>query len=166
MLPILGMVCNHSVPAWGLSRILGKMFKVQLLNAEALGKGLNVLCVLLGFNSSIQLCSWNITLVPKWALITVAVAGAILLLLFLICIIKCCCCKKKPKKKERIGLCTVSNSTTTSLVRPALPSVPPPSSLRGLLLHCPAPRMVGAQHGRDTAERILRVVLLSAAGTA
>ncbi|NWR13189.1 SYT1 protein, partial [Paradoxornis webbianus] len=51
---------------------------------------------------------------PTWALITVAVAGAILLLLFLICIIKCCCSKKKPKKKERISLCVVSNSTTTS----------------------------------------------------
>ncbi|NXR66041.1 SYT1 protein, partial [Rhadina sibilatrix] len=57
---------------------------------------------------------------PKWALITVAVAGAILLLLFLICIIKCCCTKKRPKKKERIGLCAVSNSTTTNLVQPEM----------------------------------------------
>ncbi|NXP42183.1 SYT1 protein, partial [Leiothrix lutea] len=78
---------------------------------------------------------------PKWALITLAVAGAILLLLFLICIIKCCCNKKKPKKKERISLYPVSNSTTTNLVRPAFPSIPPSSSLRGLLLHCPAPGM-------------------------
>ncbi|NXD96057.1 SYT1 protein, partial [Chaetorhynchus papuensis] len=62
----------------------------------------------------------NIAPVPKWALITVAVAGAILLLLFLICIIKCCCSKKRPKKKERIGLCAVSNSTTTSLVQPEM----------------------------------------------
>ncbi|NWI39385.1 SYT1 protein, partial [Picathartes gymnocephalus] len=75
----------------------------------------------------------NISPVPKWALITVAVAWAILLLLFLICIIKCCCRKKKPKKKERIGLCAFSNSTTTSLVHPAFPSIPPPSSLRGKL---------------------------------
>ncbi|NXV02414.1 SYT1 protein, partial [Cettia cetti] len=60
----------------------------------------------------------NIAPVPKWALITMAVAGSILLLLFLICIIKCCCSKKKPKKKERIGLCAVSNSTTTNLVQP------------------------------------------------
>ncbi|XP_039923705.1 synaptotagmin-8 [Hirundo rustica] len=57
---------------------------------------------------------------PKWALITVAVAGAILLLLFLICIVKCCCSKKKPKKKERIGLCAVSNSTMTNLVQPEM----------------------------------------------
>ncbi|XP_032547024.1 synaptotagmin-8 [Chiroxiphia lanceolata] len=57
---------------------------------------------------------------PKWALITVAVAGAILLLLFLICIIRCCCGKKKPKKKERISLCPVSNSTTASLVQPEM----------------------------------------------
>ncbi|XP_014107617.1 PREDICTED: synaptotagmin-8 isoform X1 [Pseudopodoces humilis] len=57
---------------------------------------------------------------PKWALITVAVAGAILLLLFLICITKCCCSKKKSKKKERIGLCAVSNSTTTNLVQPEM----------------------------------------------
>nr|XP_041572463.1 synaptotagmin-8 [Taeniopygia guttata] len=89
---------------------------------------------------------------PKWALITVAVAGAILLLLFLVCIIKCCCTKKKHKKKERIGLCAISNSTTINLVRPAFPSIPPPSPLRGLLLHCPAPGMVGARHGRDIAE--------------
>uniref|UniRef100_A0A8C5J9Y1 Synaptotagmin 8 n=1 Tax=Junco hyemalis TaxID=40217 RepID=A0A8C5J9Y1_JUNHY len=90
---------------------------------------------------------------PKWALITVAVAGAILLLLFLICIIKCCCTKKKPKKKERIGLCTVSNPTTINLVRAAFPSISSPSlPLRCLLLHCPAPGMVGAQHGRDMAE--------------
>uniref|UniRef100_A0A8C3N0A9 Uncharacterized protein n=1 Tax=Geospiza parvula TaxID=87175 RepID=A0A8C3N0A9_GEOPR len=86
--------------------------------------------------------------VPKWALITVALAGAILLLLFLICIIKCCCTKKKPKKKERISLCTVSNPTTINLVRAAFPLIPPPSPLRGLL-HCPAPGTVGAQHGRD-----------------
>uniref|UniRef100_A0A8C3P4Z5 Synaptotagmin 8 n=1 Tax=Cyanoderma ruficeps TaxID=181631 RepID=A0A8C3P4Z5_9PASS len=58
--------------------------------------------------------------IPKWALITVAVAGAILLLLFLICIVKCCCSKKKPRKKERIGLCAVSNSTTTNLVQPEM----------------------------------------------
>ncbi|KAL9850066.1 synaptotagmin-8 isoform 1-T7 [Geothlypis trichas] len=57
---------------------------------------------------------------PKWALITVAVAGAILLLLFLICIIKCCCTKKKPKKKERIGLSAVSNPTTINLVQPEM----------------------------------------------
>ncbi|XP_077640378.1 synaptotagmin-8 [Lonchura striata] len=57
---------------------------------------------------------------PKWALITVAVSGAILLLLFLICIIKCCCTKKKHKKKERIGLCAVSNSTTINLVQPEM----------------------------------------------
>ncbi|XP_039584349.1 synaptotagmin-8 isoform X2 [Passer montanus] len=57
---------------------------------------------------------------PKWALITVAVAGAILLLLFLICIIKCCCTKRKPKKKERIGLCAVSNPTTINLVQPEM----------------------------------------------
>ncbi|NWI78781.1 SYT1 protein, partial [Dryoscopus gambensis] len=57
---------------------------------------------------------------PRWALIAVAVAGAILLLLFLICIVKCCCSKKKPKKKERIGLCAVNNSTTTSLVQPEM----------------------------------------------
>ncbi|XP_027530045.1 synaptotagmin-8 [Neopelma chrysocephalum] len=57
---------------------------------------------------------------PKWALIAVAVAGAILLLLFLICIIRCCCVKKKPKKKERISLCPVSNSTTASLVQPEM----------------------------------------------
>ncbi|NXO85512.1 SYT1 protein, partial [Sitta europaea] len=57
---------------------------------------------------------------PEWALISVAVAGAILLLLFLICIIKCCCSKKKPKKEERIGLCTVSNSTTINLVQPEM----------------------------------------------
>ncbi|NXE36447.1 SYT1 protein, partial [Ptilorrhoa leucosticta] len=62
----------------------------------------------------------NIAPVPKWALITVAVAGAVLLLLFLICIVKCCCSKKKPKKKERIGLCAVSSSTTTSLVQPEM----------------------------------------------
>uniref|UniRef100_A0A8C3Q998 Uncharacterized protein n=1 Tax=Geospiza parvula TaxID=87175 RepID=A0A8C3Q998_GEOPR len=68
--------------------------------------------------------------VPKWALITVALAGAILLLLFLICIIKCCCTKKKPKKKERISLCTVSNPTTINLVRAAFPLIPPPSPLR------------------------------------
>ncbi|XP_027744531.1 synaptotagmin-8 [Empidonax traillii] len=57
---------------------------------------------------------------PKWALIAVAVAGAILLLLFLICIIRCCSGKKKPKKKERISLCPVSNSTTASLVQPEM----------------------------------------------
>ncbi|NXK64576.1 SYT1 protein, partial [Sylvietta virens] len=62
----------------------------------------------------------NIAPVPKWALIAVAVAGAVLLLLFLICIVKCCCSKKKPKKKERIGLCAVSNSTTTNLVQPEM----------------------------------------------
>ncbi|NXY02086.1 SYT1 protein, partial [Pteruthius melanotis] len=62
----------------------------------------------------------NIAPVPKWALITMAVAGAILLLLFLICVIKCCCRKKKPKKKERISLCAVSNPTTTSLVQPEM----------------------------------------------
>ncbi|NWS13709.1 SYT1 protein, partial [Pachyramphus minor] len=62
----------------------------------------------------------NIAPVPKWALIAVAVAGAILLLLFLICIIRCCCGKKKPKKKERISLCPVSNSTTASLVQPEM----------------------------------------------
>ncbi|NWI88432.1 SYT1 protein, partial [Pitta sordida] len=57
---------------------------------------------------------------PKWALIAVAVAVAILLLLFLICVVRCCCGKKKPKKKERINLCTVSNSTTASLVQPEM----------------------------------------------
>ncbi|NXF92914.1 SYT1 protein, partial [Eubucco bourcierii] len=57
---------------------------------------------------------------PKWALIAVAVAGAILFLLFLICIIKCCCCKKKPKKKERVGLLAVSSSTTANLVQPEM----------------------------------------------
>ncbi|NWS80637.1 SYT1 protein, partial [Toxostoma redivivum] len=57
---------------------------------------------------------------PKWALITVAVAGAVLLLLFLICIVKCCCSKKKPKKKERISLCAVNNSTATNLVQPEM----------------------------------------------
>ncbi|XP_053835403.1 synaptotagmin-8 [Vidua macroura] len=57
---------------------------------------------------------------PKWTLITVAVAGAILLLLFLICIVKCCCTKRRPKKKERIGLCTISNSTTINLVQPEM----------------------------------------------
>ncbi|NWQ64856.1 SYT1 protein, partial [Neopipo cinnamomea] len=57
---------------------------------------------------------------PKWALIAVAVAGAILLLLFLICIIRCCCGKKKPKKKERISLCPISSSTTASLVQPEM----------------------------------------------
>ncbi|NXI11203.1 SYT1 protein, partial [Irena cyanogastra] len=57
---------------------------------------------------------------PEWALITVAVAGAILLLLVLICIFKCCCCKKKPKKKERIGLRAVSSSTTINLVQPEM----------------------------------------------
>ncbi|NXR27386.1 SYT1 protein, partial [Cinclus mexicanus] len=62
----------------------------------------------------------NIAPVPKWALITVAVAGAILLLLFLVCIVKCCCSKKKPKKKETIGLCAVSNSSTTNLVQPEM----------------------------------------------
>ncbi|NWU76374.1 SYT1 protein, partial [Onychorhynchus coronatus] len=62
----------------------------------------------------------NIAPVPKWALIAVAVAGAILLLLFLICIIRCCCGKKKPKKKERISLRPVSNSTTASLVQPEM----------------------------------------------
>ncbi|NXL78149.1 SYT1 protein, partial [Leptocoma aspasia] len=62
----------------------------------------------------------NIAPVPKWALITVAVAGGILLLFFLICIVKCCCSKKKPKKKERISLCAVSNSTTTNLVQPEM----------------------------------------------
>ncbi|NXU87959.1 SYT1 protein, partial [Xiphorhynchus elegans] len=57
---------------------------------------------------------------PKWALISVAVAVAILLVLFLICIIRCCCGKKKPKKKERINVCGISNSTTASLVQPEM----------------------------------------------
>ncbi|NXF72925.1 SYT1 protein, partial [Sclerurus mexicanus] len=57
---------------------------------------------------------------PKWALISVAVAVAILLLLFIICIVRCCCGKKKPKKKERINLCGISNSTTASLVQPEM----------------------------------------------
>lgn len=43
LLPIWGMVFSPSLPAWGLSRILGAILKVQLLNAEAPGKGLNVL---------------------------------------------------------------------------------------------------------------------------
>uniref|UniRef100_A0A8D2QQM8 Synaptotagmin 8 n=1 Tax=Zosterops lateralis melanops TaxID=1220523 RepID=A0A8D2QQM8_ZOSLA len=68
-----------------------------------------------------------------WALITVAVAGAILLLLFLICIFKCCCSKKKPKKKERISLCAVSNSTTTNLV----PQLPDPILLHPVTLCLP-----------------------------
>uniref|UniRef100_A0A663M873 Synaptotagmin 8 n=1 Tax=Athene cunicularia TaxID=194338 RepID=A0A663M873_ATHCN len=54
--------------------------------------------------------------VPKWALITIAVAVVVLLLLFLICIIRCCCRKKKPKKKERVSLQTVGNSTMANLV--------------------------------------------------
>ncbi|NXG77435.1 SYT1 protein, partial [Baryphthengus martii] len=62
----------------------------------------------------------NITPVPKWVFITVAVAAAILLLLFLICIIRCCCGKKQPRKKERVNLHTVSSSTTASLVQPEL----------------------------------------------
>ncbi|NXD71998.1 SYT1 protein, partial [Eolophus roseicapillus] len=62
----------------------------------------------------------NVTPVPKWALIAVAVAVAILLLLFLICIIRCCCGKKKPKKKERVSLHAVSSSTTASLVQPEM----------------------------------------------
>ncbi|NXI92113.1 SYT1 protein, partial [Psophia crepitans] len=57
---------------------------------------------------------------PKWALITVAVAVAIFFLLFLICIVRCCCGKKKPKKKERVNLCAVSGSTTASLVQPEM----------------------------------------------
>uniref|UniRef100_A0A672TQF0 Synaptotagmin 8 n=1 Tax=Strigops habroptila TaxID=2489341 RepID=A0A672TQF0_STRHB len=119
-MPIWGMVSSHSLPTWGLSRIIGAVLKVQLLNAGAPGRGLNALYMFLFvFNSSVHLCSPNVTPVPKWALIAVAVAVAILLLLFLICIIRCCCGKKKPKKKERVSLHAVSSSTTASLVRPS-----------------------------------------------
>lgn len=45
LLPIWGMVFSHSLPAWGLSNILGALLKVQLLNAEAPGRDLNVLCI-------------------------------------------------------------------------------------------------------------------------
>uniref|UniRef100_A0A8B9FH34 Synaptotagmin 8 n=1 Tax=Amazona collaria TaxID=241587 RepID=A0A8B9FH34_9PSIT len=92
---------------------------------------------LLGFNSSVCLCSLNVTPVPKWALITVAVAVAILLL-FLICIIRCCCGKKKPKKKERVSFHAVSSSTTASLVHPPfciLLLSPSPQSSGPILLH-------------------------------
>ncbi|XP_008502911.2 synaptotagmin-8 [Calypte anna] len=57
---------------------------------------------------------------PKWALISVAVAVAVLLLLLLICIISCCCHKKKPKKKERVSLHPISNSTMANLVQPEM----------------------------------------------
>ncbi|NWU93089.1 SYT1 protein, partial [Upupa epops] len=57
---------------------------------------------------------------PRWALIAMGVAVAVLLLLFLICIAKCCCCKKKHKKKERVNLQAVSSSTTASLVQPEM----------------------------------------------
>ncbi|NXD83796.1 SYT1 protein, partial [Halcyon senegalensis] len=57
---------------------------------------------------------------PRWALIAVGVAVAILFLLFLICIIRCCCGKKKPRKKERVNLHNVISSTTASLVQPEL----------------------------------------------
>lgn len=122
--------------------------KVQPLNAEAPGRGLNALYMfLLGFNSSVHLCSPNIAPVPKWALIAVAVAVGVLLLLFLICIVRCCCGKKKPKKKERVSVPAVSSSTTASLVRLAFPSPPPPSSLRSLLPCCLVLGLVGARHG-------------------
>uniref|UniRef100_A0A8D0EMY6 Synaptotagmin 8 n=1 Tax=Strix occidentalis caurina TaxID=311401 RepID=A0A8D0EMY6_STROC len=111
------MVSSCSHPAWGLSRIIGAILKVQLRNAEAPGRGLNALYIfLLDFNSSVHPRSPNVAPVPKWALIAVAVAVAVLLLLFLICIIRCCCRKKKPKKKERVSLHTVGNSTMASLV--------------------------------------------------
>uniref|UniRef100_A0A8B9RYM1 Synaptotagmin 8 n=1 Tax=Accipiter nisus TaxID=211598 RepID=A0A8B9RYM1_9AVES len=110
-------VSSLSLPAWGLSRIIRAILKVQPLNAEAPGRGLNALYMfLLGFNSSVHLCSPNIAPVPKWALIAVAVAVGVLLLLFLICIVRCCCGKKKPKKKERVSMSAVSSSTTASLV--------------------------------------------------
>uniref|UniRef100_A0A8C0FAH7 Synaptotagmin 8 n=1 Tax=Bubo bubo TaxID=30461 RepID=A0A8C0FAH7_BUBBB len=141
------MVSSCSLPAWGLSRIIGAILKVQLLNAEAPGRSLNALYIfLLDFNSSVHPLSPNVAPVPKWALIAVAVAVAVLLLLFLICIIRCCCRKKKPKKKERVSLHTVGNSTMASLVRPAFPSPPPPSSLSGLLPRCLVPGVVEARH--------------------
>lgn len=147
LLPVWGMVSSRSLPAWGLSRVIGAILKVQLLNAEAPGRGLNAFYMfLLGFNSSIHLCSLNIAPVPKWALIAMAVAVAILLLLFLIRIIRCCCGKKKSKKKERVSLCAVSGSTMASLVRSAFPCPPPPSSLRYLLLHCLVLGVVGTWH--------------------
>jgi len=149
LLPTWGTVSSCSLPACSPSRIIGAILNVQLLDAEALGRGLTALYVfLLGFNSSVHLCSLNVSPVPKWALIAVAVAVAILLLLFVICVVRCCCGKKKPKKKERISLHAVSSSTTASLVRPAFPSPPPPSSLGGLLPRCLVPGVARARQGQ------------------
>lgn len=167
LLPVWGMVCSRSLPAWGLSSIIGAILKVQLLNAEAPGRVLNALYMFsLEFNASVHLCSLNIAPVPKWALIAVAVAVAVLLLLFLICIVRCCCGKKKPKKKERVSLRAVSGSSTACLVRLAFPSPPPPSSPE---VCCHTAWSWGWwEHGMagDMAEHVLRVVLLSATGAA
>ncbi|KFP68268.1 Synaptotagmin-1, partial [Cariama cristata] len=97
--------------------------------------------------------SWNVAPVPKWALIAIAVAVAVLLLLFLICIIRCCCGKKKPKKKERVSLHAISSSTTASLVRPAFPSPPPASSLRGYSLPQVQPEMDDLEQGTEQTGR-------------
>ncbi|XP_071316019.1 synaptotagmin VIII isoform X2 [Trachinotus anak] len=65
---------------------------------------------------------------PRWAIYTIFVAGALLILLCCLCICIKCCCKGKKKKRqkkkdENINLNGVNGKTTTALVQPDVADV-------------------------------------------
>ncbi|XP_038561136.1 synaptotagmin VIII isoform X1 [Micropterus salmoides] len=64
---------------------------------------------------------------PRWAIYTIFVAGALLILLCCLCICCKCCCKgkkkKQNKKNEKINLDGVNGKTTTALVQPGVGDV-------------------------------------------
>ncbi|XP_039987903.1 synaptotagmin VIII [Xiphias gladius] len=65
---------------------------------------------------------------PRWAIYTIFVAGALLILLCCLCIcVKCCCRGKKKKrqqkKNEKINLKEANGKTTTALVQPDVADV-------------------------------------------
>ncbi|XP_014388593.1 PREDICTED: synaptotagmin-8, partial [Myotis brandtii] len=63
---------------------------------------------------------------PRWALVAIAVATAILTASCLLCVV-CCCCRRarrrKPRDKEAVGLGSVRGATTTHLVQPEVDDV-------------------------------------------
>ncbi|XP_070283180.1 synaptotagmin-8 isoform X2 [Myotis yumanensis] len=63
---------------------------------------------------------------PRWALVAIAVAAAILTASCLLCIV-CCCCRRarrrKPRDEEAVGLGSVRGATTTHLVQPEVDDV-------------------------------------------
>ncbi|KAK1335319.1 hypothetical protein QTO34_003105 [Cnephaeus nilssonii] len=63
---------------------------------------------------------------PRWALVAIAVAAAILTASCLLCVV-CCYCRRarrrKPRDKEAVGLGSVRGTTTTHLVQPEVDDV-------------------------------------------